>query len=259
LTSGGSTGTTTGEPFIRTGIDPVDNFLSPTVTDTGPATAAQKAAFGISDSLDRERYDYRPGAAASQDRIALDKAQAEQTRQRQLDALEALTAAANGSVPSAAEFQMRREAGRNVADTLGQARALGGRSAGGAARAGTLASADLLANTSVQGAQLRAAEQDRNRQALIGALSGVRGQDVDTASADARLAQEANANNLRAQLEQNELAERHRLALLESQLKALGIGTGAAASILGAASKNADAQNAFKGGAFSAVGDAFAS
>jgi hypothetical protein len=124
------------------------------VTDTGPATAAQKAAFGISDSLDRERYDYRPGAAASQDRIALDKAQAEQTRQRQLDAIEALTSAANGTVPSAAELQMRREAGRNVAATLGQARALGGRSAGGAARAGTLASADLLANTSVQPATI---------------------------------------------------------------------------------------------------------
>ena len=179
----------------------------------------------------------------------------DETRARQNQALESLTAAANGTVPSAAELQMRQEAGRNVAATLGQARALGGRSAGGAARAGTLASADILAKNSVEGAQLRAAEQDRNRQQLMSALGGVREQDIGTSKADADLRNQAYQNNLRSQLEQNDLAEKHRQALLDSQLKALGIGTNAAGDIVGAGIKNAETENKFKGGGLSALGD----
>lgn len=263
-TSNPNTGTYNNPALVSTGNAGVDRILDPggiftgaTMTDTGPAVAAQKAAFGISDDLNQERYDYRPGAAAAQDRVSLDKTQADQTRGGQVDALGRLRDAATGAVPSAAELQMRREAGKNVAATLGQARALGGRSAGGAARAGTLATADILANNTAQGAQLRAAEQERARAAEMAALGTVRGQDVDTANADARLAQEANANNLRSQLEQNDLAEKHRLTLLDEQLKALGIGTGAAGSILNAGAANANADNKQKGGILSAVGDAF--
>lgn len=247
-------------PGLGDSLDPgsklVDQYLRPTLADTGPAVASQQAAFGTTDALESERYNYRPGAAASQDRVALEKANEEQIRQRQLAALDALTGAANGTVPSAAELQMRREAGRNVAATLGQARALGGRSAGGAARAGTLASADILAKNTADTAALRAAEQDRNRQALVQALGGTRAQDVDVAGQDARLAQEANANNLRAQLDQNELAERHRQALLQAQLQALGIGAGSGNAIVQAGAANAAAQNKFQGGVLGAIGSA---
>lgn len=265
-TSNQNTGTYKNPALVSTGNEGLDRVLDPggifkgaVQVDTGPARAAQSAAFGIQDNLDRERYDYRPGAAASQDRVALDKAQAEETRARQNQAYEALTAAANGTVPSAAELQLQRQSGKNIAATLGQARALGGRSAGGAARAGTLASADILANTNAEGAQLRAAEQANARNQQMQAALGIRGQDIDTASADAKLAQEANANNLRSQLEQNELAERRRQMLLQAQLQALGIGAGAAGSIMNAGSKNADAENKFNGGILDTVGGIFGS
>jgi hypothetical protein len=232
-------------------------FLSPTQADLSPTINAQNAAFGLGGEFGEERYDYRPGAAASQGIVSLDKTEAEQTRARQQAALDALQGAANGTVPSAAELQMRAAAGRDVAATLGQARALGGRSAGGAARAGTLASADILNKNRVEGDQLRAAEQAQNRQAYQAALAGVRGQDIDTSSADARLRQEAYANNLKAQQEQNELAERHRQALIEAQLNAYGIGTQAAGSTVGASAKNAEADNKFKGGLLDTAGAFF--
>jgi hypothetical protein len=232
----------------------LDYAFGPSTASTDPTVNAQNAAFGLGGNLDAERYNYRPGAAAAQDAVTLDQQQANETRARQQQALDALTAAANGTVPSAAELQMRQEAARNIAATLGQARALGGRSAGGAGRNATLASADILSKNRADAAQLRAAEQDRNRQALLTALGGVRGQDVDTAAKQAGLTQEAYANNLRSQLEQNELAEKHRQELLEAQLKAYGIGTNAATATLGANEKNAEAKNKGIGGLFDTLG-----
>lgn len=263
-TSNTNTGTYTDPALATTGNSGLDRVLDPggiftgaVKTDTGPAVASQRAAFGLSDNLDAERYNYRPGAAAAQDRVQLDTTLADQTRLGQTDALGRLRDAATGNVPSAAELMMRREAGKNVAATLGQARALGARSAGGAARAGTLASADILARNTADSAVLRAGEQERARAAEIAALGGVRGQDQDQAAKNAGLAQEANANNLRSQLEQNELAEKHRLTLLDEQLKALGIGAGAAGSILNAGAANAAAENKKNAGILDTVGNAF--
>lgn len=229
-------------------------FLSPTQADLSPTIAAQNAAFGLGGNLDQERYNYRPGAAAAQDAVTLDQQKADEIRARQQQTLDALTGAANGTVPSAAELQGRQEAARNVAATLGQARALGGRSAGGAGRNATLASADILSKNRADAAQLRAAEQAQARQALVGAEQGVRGQDIDTAAKQAGLTQEAYANNLRSQLEQNELAEKHRQELLDAQLKAYGIGTNAATSTVGASAANAAADNKFKSGFLDLVG-----
>jgi hypothetical protein len=216
--------------------------------DLGPAIAAQNAAFGEAGNLSAERYLYRPGAAPSQERVALDAAEQEQIRQRQLASLAALEGAANGTIPSAAEIQLRQQAARNAAANLGAARALGGRSAGGAAHAATVANAESGLETNVAGAQLRAAEQERARAALVGALQGVRGQDVDVAQANANLAQAANANNLTAQERQNQLAEEHRKTLLMAQLQAMGIGADAAAAIVNGSKANADAENKVKGG-----------
>jgi hypothetical protein len=247
-------------PGLGDSLDPgsklIDKYGRPYQADLTPALATQAAGFGLSDDLSRERFDYRPGAAASQGVVQTDRTQTDETRARQMAALDALTAAANGTVPSAAELQLRQEAGRNVAATLGQARALGGRSAGGAARAGTLASADILARTNAEGAQLRAAEQDRNRQAQMQAALGIRGQDADAATRDAQLRQEAYSNNLRAQLEQNELAERHRQNLLAAQLQALGIGGQAAGAAVQGSGANADRQNKFNSGIYGMLGQA---
>jgi len=242
------------EPGLGDSVDIGSKFLSPMLGDLSPALNSQRAAFGLGDDLSTERYNYRPGEAAAQERVALDKAQSDELRARQMQQLDALGAAAAGTVPSAAELQLQKQSGKNIAATLGQARALGGRSAGGAARAGTLASADILANTNLDAAATRAAEQDRARALLAQTNQGIRGQDVDVASQDARLAQEANANNLRSQLEQNELAERHRQMLLQQQMAALGIGAGAGNAAVTGGIANAAADNKFKAGILETAG-----
>lgn len=241
LTSGGAnTGTQPGFSPLGPLAGPVNSIpivgpligglTTTSAVDLSPGLNAQRAAYGISDDLDRERFDYRPGDAPS---MNIDS----DIRQGQVTALGDLRKAATGAVPSVAELQSREAAGRAVAATLGQARALGGRSAGGAARAGTMASADILARTATEGAQLRAQEMERARAQEIAALQGVRGQDTDIGRA-----------NLGAQLDTNQLAEQHRMKLLEGRLQALGIGSQTIASILGAAKANADAENKAKGG-----------
>ena len=269
LTTGGAStntaGTTNGRSPIPTGAsasptvwlgkqfgidvpDPGGNLITPSVADLSPALNAQNRAFGLEGDLAQERFDYRPGAAPSQERVALDKAAQDEIRAKQLSNLEDLFASAAGKVASPAEIQLRQAAARNAATNFGAARALGGRSFGGATRAATVANAEAGAQTNVDTAMLRAAEQERARQALIQALSGARGQDIDVAGANANLAQAANANNLRAQMDQNALAEQHRLALLKAQLEALGIGTQAGVGAVNAAAKNAENENEAKAG-----------
>ena len=232
--------------------DPGGHLLTPTVADLTPTQNAQAAAFGAGNNFDVERYNYRPGTAPSQERVALDTAKADQIRDRQLNSLEDLSAASRGAVPSAAELQMTRQAAKDRAANLAAARALGGRSAGGAARAATIANAEGSAELGVNAAALRAQEQAQARSALVAALSGTRGQDIDVSQSNAGLAQQANANNLNSQLDSNKLAEQHRLALIDAQLKALGIGTNAAVGQVNAAAKNAEAENASKDKIFNA-------
>jgi hypothetical protein len=211
---------------------------------------------GLSGNLNQERYNYRPGEAPAQDVVSLDTQQADQTRGRQQTALDALTAAANGTVPSAAEIQLREAAARNNAANFGAARALGGRSAGGAARAATVANAEANNETNVAAAAGRAAEQANARQALISALGGVRGQDIDTAQSNANLRQQAYGNNLTSQTTANAQADEWRKALLAAQLQALGIGTNAAGQTVNAAAKNTEAINKSKGGILDMIGSA---
>ncbi|HKV12610.1 MAG TPA: hypothetical protein VJ725_30980 [Thermoanaerobaculia bacterium] len=235
-------------PGLGDQFDVGGNLLTPAVADLTPALNSQARAFGLDQNLAQERFDYRPGAAPSQERVALDKAAQDEIRAKQLSNLEDLFASASGQVASPAEIQLRQAAARNAATNFGAARALGGRSFGGATRAATVANAEAGAQTNVDAAMLRATEQERARQALIQALSGTRGQDIDVAGANANLAQAANANNLRAQMDQNALAEQHRLALLKAQLDALGIGTQAGVGAVNAAAKNAENENEAKAG-----------
>lgn len=256
--TGNGTGTTSYSPFGGPAYNAVTSvpivgplvggLTSTPVADLGPTKAAQAAAMGLSGNLNQERYNYRPGEAPAQDRVQLDTAQENEIRGRQQGALDALQAASEGRVPSAAEIQMREEAGRNTAAALGMARALGGRSAGGAARAGTLAASDILSRNAVEGAAQRAAEQANARNAYTTALGGVRTQDIGTSEANANLGQQANANNLQAQTQANQLAEQHRQALLKAQLDALGIGEKAAGETVQASAKNADTEGKYKGG-----------
>jgi len=244
-------------PGLGDSVDPGSNLLRPTMADLGPTQQAQAAAFGAAGNFDQERFDYRPGSAPAQDRVQLDTTKADELRQRQFGSLDDLAAAARGEVASPAEIQLRQQAARNNAATFGAARALGGRSAGGAGRAATLASTDANIRTNADAGLMRATEQANARNALISALSGVRGQDIDISQANANLGQAANANNLQSQTQANALAEQHRQALIEAQLQAMGIGTNAASATVGASKANAEADNKLKGNIVGAIGQAF--
>lgn len=223
--------------------------------DLSGVHAAQNADYGEAQSLGQERYDYTPGAAPSQSGVQLSTGPADQTRTQQQTALTALGAAANGAVPSAAELQLRQQAAKNEAANLGAARALGGRSAGGVARAATVANAGANAQTNLDAAQTRATEQATARQQQIAALSGVRDQDVTQAQTQAQLDQARNQNNLTAQVTTNAQTEAQKQALLQAQLTAMGQGTNAAGAGATASTANAASQNATKGGIVqSAVG-----
>lgn len=236
--------------------DIANGLLTTSRTDTGPGVAAQNAAFGLGGNLDQERYNFKPGDAAYQERVALEKAQQDEIRQRQLRSLDALEGAANGGVMSAADIQMKREGARSAARNLGAARALGGRSAGGVARAATLANAESALDLNSRLAEQRAQETAQARSLLTAAQSGVRGQDVDVAGRDASLAQAANENNLNSQIHTDDRAQDWRKTLLDNQLKAYGIGTSAANSIVDANQATAAAENKAKGGYLTTIGNA---
>lgn len=241
------------------GVGPALNSLTGGILQTQQADlsgvhAAQNADYGEAQSLGQERYDYTPGAAPSQSGVQLSAGPADQTRTQQQTALTALGAAANGAVPSAAELQLRQQAAKNEAANLGAARALGGRSAGGVARAATVANAGANAQTNLDAAQTRATEQATARQQQIAALSGVRDQDVTQAQTQAQLDQARNQNNLTAQVTTNAQTEAQKQALLQAQLTAMGQGTTAAGAGATASAANAAGQNAAKGGFLSTLG-----
>jgi hypothetical protein len=102
--------------------------------------------------------------------------------------------------------------------------------------------------------QSRAAEQANARNALTGALTGVRGQDIDTAQSQANLDQARNANNLNAQVTTTGQNQDWQKALLQGQLTAMGQGTTAATGGVTAAEAGAAGENKAKGGLLSSVG-----
>lgn len=244
--STGSNGAGTSNTEILPGTNSVPivgGLLGTSTADLSGVHAAQNADFGAAQSLNQERYDYRPGESPYQERVQLDTTNADQTRAQQEQALTALTSAANGTVPSAAELQLRQQSDHNNASAFGAAQALRGRSPGGSyLQASRQGAASQLA-TNAQAAQLRAAEQERARGQLMEALTGVRTQDVGTASANANLGQAANANNLQAQTQANAQAQDWRQQLLQGQLAAMGYGTQAATGGANAAAANAKAEN----------------
>lgn len=235
----------------------LSNFTSPSTADLSGVHSAQNAAFGLAQNVGNERQTFIPQAAPQQATTVLDTGAADQTRARQTAALDALTGAANGTVPSAAEIAARAAAGRAAASNLGQARALGGRSAGGVARAATLANTDLAARTNADLMANRANEQAVARNQLVDALGGVRNQDIGQATTQANLTQQGAGNNLNATLQTNNQNQDWRKALLDAQLQAYGIGTNAAVGGANASAKNAEAQNQYKGGIVSGIGSAF--
>lgn len=252
-TKGGSTADKVGNAATSV-LDPGGFFNGASTASLTPVQTAQAAAYGTAGGLANERAGYNPGAAPSQNGVNIDTTQSDQIRARQLGSLDKLSAAANGTVPSAADLQAKEAAGNASAATLGAARALGGRSAGGAAEAGSRAVADALATSDAAGAARRATEQANARDAEQTALTGARGQDITGATNQAQLTQAGASNNLTAQTQANALAEAHRKELLDSQIAAMGQGATAAGNEVQASEHNADAENKQKGGIIGTVG-----
>lgn len=122
----------------------------------------------------------------------IDQHYSDQTRAQQQQSIAGLTGAANGTIPSAAELQLRQTRDANVANQLGIAATLQGRSAGGALKQASDATGAINAKAAADAAILRATEQATARGQLSTALQGVRTSDIDVASNQGQLTSAAN-------------------------------------------------------------------
>lgn len=258
------------------GYDEVKNFVTGPVTPTKPDLSAsddaRKRSQALAAKLEAERGSAQPTAAPQlgappvpgapnpggmaynlpgahgQPAVppppnTVDNTQSQQTRTQQQDALDALKAAANGTVPSAAELQMRQQASRNAAQQYALAATLQGRSPGGALRQASIGDAMVQGQTNADAGTLRATEQANARNAYTTALGGVRGQDQQTELA-----------NLNAKLTAMGYDVQTKNAILAAQLQAQGYDVSTANAIIAAQTAAADSANKFKGGVIGTAG-----
>jgi hypothetical protein len=222
-------------------------LTSPAQVDLTPVHQAQDADFGTAEQLRQQRQAIGGDAPAYQTQVKIDQTNPNQIRDQQLQQLKALTSAANGTAPSAAEIQAKKQAGADVASQYALAATLKGHSAGGALAAANEGAATVNDANNANTAILRANEQAAARNALSSALTGTRTQDQSIATDQAQLQQQTNTNNLNSY---NGLTHDE----LQAQLQAMGIGTQAATGGVQAAKDNAASQNATKSGVVNMVG-----
>lgn len=137
---------------------------------------------------------------------AVDQGVANQTRAQQEISLAGLRAAALGTVPSAAELQLRQTTDRNIKNQYALAAALQGRSAGGALKQASDATGELDAQSAADAAVLRANEQAAARTAESTALSGVRTADLGVAEKQADITSATKVQNQNTDVNQNKTA-----------------------------------------------------
>lgn len=154
-------------------FDPGD-FTKPTErADLTAIKDAETRTQALTGSLGDERTTLNPGIAGA-------RGAEQQTRYGQAENLGALQAAATGAVPSAAEIQGKQQAGIDAARQFALAKSIPGHSAGGALRTASLGAARVAADNGANATALRATEQANARNALTGALQGMRTQDQGT-------------------------------------------------------------------------------
>jgi hypothetical protein len=157
-----------------------------------------------------------------------------QRRGQQSANISSLTAAANGTVPSAAAMDAEKTRQANVANQMGMAAALRGHSVGGALAQASEGAARVNSEAAANGAILRAKEQSDARNQLTGALSGARTQDTADAGQDLDW----------------------RKALLSGQLGANQTAGSTAGAEATASANAADSANKFKGGLIGGIAGA---
>lgn len=174
--------------------------VSYTPEDVNVNTGAGRIAGG-----DAYRQQFQQGMQSAQNRGAHRARFQEDSRRRQLEALQMLGAQARGEAPSAAEIQMGRAQQQASNAAMSQARSMRGGNPLLAQKMAGAQGARAQADIAGQTAALRAQEQARAQSALVQGLGGMRSQD-----------QSVNLANLQAQMQQEGLNDAHTQAYLNS-------------------------------------------
>lgn len=188
-------------------------------TDVSGLTEDQKRARALADSLGFER-DYARTTAPTIIAPDINTAPADAIRARQVGALDTLTGAADGTAPSVAATQyaaQQRQLAAQQQGIAGQARG----TAGVAARRDAIrAIGEGDQQAGLNAALLRAQEMATARGQLGGALSDVRGTDLNAALNQAQMHMRANEQNAANSLIAQQAANTYRLGLGQQQLGA---------------------------------------
>lgn len=145
--------------------------------DTSSADSETARANALADALGGQA-----GSAGAQ--ADADRTLGGQTRAQQQDSITGLTAAANGTAPSAAELQLKQQAGIDASRQYGLAAALQGNNPGAALRQASLGAAQIAGTTNENAAINRANEQATARGQLASTLANVRAGDQGAVNTD---------------------------------------------------------------------------
>ncbi len=157
--------------------------------------------------------------AAQMQATQLDGGMQNQSRQGQMDVTNRLGAIASGQQRGAGEMAVNRQVGQATAGQLAAARSARGANAAMAYRNAARNQADLQLAGAAQARQAQMADQQGANQQLAGIYGQMRGQDIDYASQNAQLGQQANQANLSAQLQQRQMNDAYQQAMLDQQFR----------------------------------------
>ena len=231
-------------------VNGVGGVLSPAQADTSGLNAVRERAFNTQDALTGriQQLEANPTVAPQSDLVQLDQTQIDPLRARQGIALDQLQAAANGTVPSAAEILGRDQANRAAAQAYGNAAALqGGASSGGALRQALDAQTQIQGDANTQLMAARAKEMEAARGQLVSGIAGARAGESADATTNANLGQNRNLANTQAAIATHGQDVSQQGDLISGQNTALATGAAAEKARVDAETANAASANALKG------------
>lgn len=185
LTNGDNTGLLDQVPGFDSAKDAASKLLNGLAAAAGPgapidtssADSETARANALADALGGQA-----GAAGAQ--ADTDRGLGAQTRAQQQDSITGLTAAANGTAPSAAELQLKQQADIDASRQYGLAAALQGNNPNAALRQASLGAATIAGTTNENAAINRANEQATARGQLATTLANVRAGDQGATNTD---------------------------------------------------------------------------
>lgn len=231
-------------------VQGIGSALAPATADPSGLSAVRDRAFNTQDALTGriQRLEQNPTVAPQSDLVQLDQTNIDPLRARQTGALDLLTDAATGRVPSAAEILGREQANRAAAQAYGTAAALqGGQSSGGTLRQALDAQTQLQGDANTQLMAARAKEMEAARGQLVQGIGAARGQESADTTTNANLAQNRNLANTQAAITTHGQDVSQQGDLISGQNAALATGAAAEKAKVDAETANAASANALKG------------